>query len=131
MRSKVGRRLLQETPPEIKIFVRKYAQIIARVHELLAMKGLNQGDLARLMDKSPSEISRWLHGEHNLTLKSLAKLEAELGDEIFSVHPVAELHKELPRQSLIPKTVREMRKPTWMPLLATISQSPQLPEFVA
>jgi hypothetical protein len=32
------------------------------------------------MNKKPSEINKWLKGNHNLTLKTLAKLEAELGE---------------------------------------------------
>jgi transcriptional regulator with XRE-family HTH domain len=37
------------------------------------------------MGKKPSEISKWLNGEHNFTLRSLAKLEAELGEPIITV----------------------------------------------
>lgn len=35
------------------------------------------------MDKKPSEINKWLKGNHNLTLKTTAKLEAELGGTII------------------------------------------------
>lgn len=35
------------------------------------------------MDKKPSEINKWLKGNHNLTLKTLAKLEAELGEPLI------------------------------------------------
>jgi len=35
------------------------------------------------MKKKPSEINKWLKGNHNLTLKTLAKLEAELGEPII------------------------------------------------
>jgi transcriptional regulator with XRE-family HTH domain len=35
------------------------------------------------MNKKPSEINKWLKGNHNLTLKTLAKLEAELGEPII------------------------------------------------
>ncbi|MBK8153775.1 MAG: hypothetical protein IPK61_12500 [Saprospiraceae bacterium] len=37
------------------------------------------------MDKKPSEISKWLSGEHNFTLRSLAKLSAELGEPLMEV----------------------------------------------
>lgn len=85
MRSKVAQRILSETPDEIKIFTRMYADIIVRVNQLLRAKGLNQKDLAEKMEKRPSEINKWLIGEHNFTLRSLAKLEAELGDPIINV----------------------------------------------
>ena len=35
------------------------------------------------MKKRRSEINKWLKGNHNLTLKTLAKLEAELGEPII------------------------------------------------
>jgi transcriptional regulator with XRE-family HTH domain len=131
MKSKVGRRILEETPQEIKIFVRKYAQIIARVHELMAKQGLNQGDLARLLDKRPSEISRWLNGEHNLTLKSLVRLEAELGQDIFLVHKVDGQHTDLPKQSLKPQASAAMSETSWIPLQAMIAHSPKTVECLA
>ena len=40
-------------------------------------------DQAIRMNKKPSEINKWLKGNHNLTLKTLAKLEAELGEPII------------------------------------------------
>jgi transcriptional regulator with XRE-family HTH domain len=37
------------------------------------------------MSKKPSEINKWLKGNYNLTLETLAKLEAELGEPIISI----------------------------------------------
>jgi len=85
MRSKVADRMMAKMPEETKIFVDKYADIVVRVNQLLAEKGLSQKDLAEKMDKAPSEISKWLKGEHNFTLRSIAKLEAELGETILYV----------------------------------------------
>jgi transcriptional regulator with XRE-family HTH domain len=79
MRSKVAQRIQDETPPEVRIFVRHYTDIVVRIHELMQEKGFSQKDLALKMNKRPSEINKWLKGNHNLTLKTLAKLEAELG----------------------------------------------------
>ena len=79
MRSKVAQRIQDETPQEIRIFVRQYTDIVVRINELMQEKGYSQKDLAAKMNKKPSEINKWLKGNHNLTLKTLAKLEAELG----------------------------------------------------
>ncbi|MEO7212065.1 helix-turn-helix domain-containing protein [Mucilaginibacter sp.] len=79
MRSKVAQRIQDETPEEVRIFVRQYTDIVVRINELLQEKGYTQKDLAVKMNKKPSEINKWLKGNHNLTLKTLAKLEAELG----------------------------------------------------
>ena len=83
MRSKIAKKILSETPEEVKIFVRQYTDIVVRIHELMQLKGLTQKDLADRMDKKPSEINKWLKGNHNLTLKTIAKLEAELGGAII------------------------------------------------
>ena len=85
MRSKVAQRILAEIPEETKIFTRLYADIVLRVNQLLKEKGFSQKDLADKLEKRPSEINKWLIGEHNFTLRSLAKLEAELGETIINV----------------------------------------------
>lgn len=83
MRSKVAKRIQDETPEEVRIFVRQYTDIVVRIHEIMQAKGYTQKDLAERMQKKPSEINKWLKGNHNLTLKTLAKLEAELGEPII------------------------------------------------
>lgn len=85
MRSKVARRILAETPEETKIFVNLYADILVRIKQLLKEKELTQKSFAEKLDKRPSEINKWLTGEHNFTLKSLAKMQAELGEPIIYV----------------------------------------------
>ena len=133
MRSKIAQRILEETPLETKIFVRKYAEIIARVHEILQAQGLTQRQLAERMGKNPSELSRWLHGEHNLTLKSLAKLEAELGEEIISVRPRAGAAVALPKQNAVqtlhPTLVSSFQ--AWIPMLGFSISSPKMPTYIA
>jgi transcriptional regulator with XRE-family HTH domain len=83
MRSKVAKRIQDETPEEVRIFVRQYTDIVVRINEIMETKGYTQKDLADRMKKKPSEINKWLKGNHNLTLKTLAKLEAELGEPII------------------------------------------------
>lgn len=85
MRSKVFQRILDKTPKDIEIFARHYGDLVVRINSLLKEKGYTQKDLAEKLDKKPSEISKWLKGEHNFTLRSLAKLEAELGAPLFYV----------------------------------------------
>lgn len=85
MRSKVAKRIQSETPEEVRIFVRQYTDIVVRINELLKAKGYTQKDLAEKLNKRPSEINKWLKGNHNLTLKTIAKLEAQLGEPIIYV----------------------------------------------
>ena len=74
---------MANTPEETKRFVKKYGDIVVRVHQLLKEKGITQKELAEQMGKTPSEISKWLSGEHNFTLRSITRLEAELGEDII------------------------------------------------
>jgi transcriptional regulator with XRE-family HTH domain len=83
MRSKVASRIQEETPEEVRIFVRQYTDIVVRINQLMEARGYTQKQLAEKMSKKPSEINKWLKGNHNLTLKTLAKLEAELGEPII------------------------------------------------
>ncbi|AZI20419.1 MULTISPECIES: helix-turn-helix domain-containing protein [Chryseobacterium] len=85
MKSKIFKKILDETPLETKIFVEKYSDLIIRINQILRDKGISQKELAEGMDKKPAEISRWLSGNQNITLKSIAKLEAELGEPIIEI----------------------------------------------
>ncbi len=85
---------LTSIPADTKIFTHKLADIADRVDALLAQKGWSQKDLAREMGKQESEVSKWLTTPHNLTLKSIAKLEAALGAEIMQVAGSAQAGKQ-------------------------------------
>ena len=83
MRSEIAKKIQSETPEEVRIFVRQYTDIVVRINQLLKKKGYTQQELAAKMKKRPSEISKWLSGNHNLTLKTIAKLEAQFGEPII------------------------------------------------
>ena len=85
MKSSAVRRILADTPDEVRREVRRNADIVVRVHELIAERGMTQLELATGMGKKPSEISKWLSGHHNFTLRSIAKLESELNETILHV----------------------------------------------
>lgn len=85
MRSKILKQILDETPKETEIFVKMYGDIIVRVHQILMDKKISQKDLAERLGKTPSEVSKWLGGNHNFTLRSLSKLQAELDEIILYV----------------------------------------------
>lgn len=85
MRSKIFQEVLDETPKEVEIFVRLYADLVLRINEILREKGYSQKLLAEKLEKRPSEIHKWLNGGHNFTLRSIAKLEAELGEKLLEV----------------------------------------------
>lgn len=77
--------------PEIHRFVEKNLAITEKVRLALEQKGWKSQDLAKAMGKSPSEVSKWLSGLHNLTLKSLIKMEFVLGIDLINIDPVKEV----------------------------------------
>lgn len=85
MKNKFFKKVLDETPAEVEIYVRLYADLVLRIHQVMKEKGLNQKELAAKLEKKPSEISKWLNGEHNFTFKSVAKLQAVLGASLLEV----------------------------------------------
>lgn len=60
-------------------------QIVDRIHEILAEKGLKQKDLAMLLDKKEAEISKWMRGTHNFTIETLVAIERALQAPILQV----------------------------------------------
>lgn len=71
------------SPDDVRQFVAKNFDISEQVTHLLDRKGWSQKDLALAVGKSESEISRWLCGTHNITLRSIARMEAALGEDII------------------------------------------------
>ena len=98
MRSEVLQKIIDETPDEVKIFVDKYTDLVIRINQILHEKGYTQKSLAGKMNKNPSEIHKWLNGNHNFTLRSIAKLEAELGETLLEVPRRKPAVKITPRQ---------------------------------
>lgn len=53
--------------------------IVDRIHSILVEKGLKQKDLANLLGKKESEISKWMRGTHNFTIETIISIENVLG----------------------------------------------------
>lgn len=83
MASKYLDNALAEVSPENRVFVKKNLDITEEVMAVLARKGMTQRDLALKLGKSEPEVSRMLSGLHNFTLKTIAKLEVALGEDII------------------------------------------------
>lgn len=59
--------------------------IANRIYDILESKNMTQKDLAQLMGKTETEVSRWLSGTHNLTVATLCKISKALGEEVVKV----------------------------------------------
>lgn len=71
--------------PEVRRRVDLSFLIIDRIHNILEEKGLRQKDLANLLGKKESEISRWMQGTHNFTIDTILSIENALGFPILQV----------------------------------------------
>ncbi|MCF1715236.1 helix-turn-helix transcriptional regulator [Flavihumibacter sp. RY-1] len=100
---------------EDKLFVDKSMEIAHFISVLLETKNLKQKDLAVLMGKSEAEISKLLGGMHNFTLRTIAKIEAALGEKVIYT----------PREKLVQIKFTEHFSPvgiTKMNIHATVSE---------
>ena len=59
--------------------------IIDRIHSILQERGLKQKDLADMLGKKESEISKWMRGTHNFTIDTISMIEKALGQPILQV----------------------------------------------
>ena len=94
MTSKLHEKLRERVTPEGQAFIAMSVNLVKRITELMEEKNISKKQLADEMRKSPSEISKWLSGMHNFTLKSLAKLESVLGASIISTETERLTEKE-------------------------------------
>jgi ribosome-binding protein aMBF1 (putative translation factor) len=79
----------QPSSSDIERYVDINLDISEQVMEHLEKKGWTQKDLASKLGKSEAEVSKWLSGIHNLTLKSISKMESVLGEHIIMTPQVA------------------------------------------
>ena len=86
---------------DVDISVKQSFDIVDRIHEILVKQGKEQKDLAHLLGKSESEISKWMSGTHNFTLNTLGKIKAVLGESIIEVISEKQLEKQVEK----PRTI--------------------------
>ena len=49
------------------------------IQDILIEKNMKKKDLATMLNKNASEISKWLSGDHNFTIDTLSEIGAALG----------------------------------------------------
>ena len=71
--------------PEMKRQMELSVKIANRIYEIMEEKGLSQKDLATLLGKTETEVSRWLSGTHNMTMATIAKISEALDTDIIRI----------------------------------------------
>lgn len=81
----------QEHEPDLDILEEAaLAMAQAALQNAINRSGISRAELARRLNRPPSFITRMLSGNHNLTVKTMARALAACGREIrFSSEPLA------------------------------------------
>lgn len=90
-------RVISETPKDLELYVNLSLEISNRLAYILKQKGLSQKEFAKKMGKTEAEVCRWLAGTQNLTIRTIAKIEAELGVSLIQVTQNSTEEKALPK----------------------------------
>ncbi len=77
--------MVSQVPPEIKEEINLSFAISNKIDSLMQERGLSKKQFADQLGKRPSEITRWLSGQHNFTVSTLAMLSTFFGKSIISV----------------------------------------------
>ena len=84
-------RIVRSIPAEVSAEVDMEMALSDHIYELMTACGLTKAEFARAIGKRPCEITKWLSGQHNFTIKTLAMLSAFFGESIISVNKICPL----------------------------------------
>ncbi len=59
--------------------------IADKIDAILHEKNISQKQLAKKMGKTEAEVSRWLGGTHNFTIRTIAKISDALGVKLLTI----------------------------------------------
>lgn len=79
------REMVKQVPPQIIEELNLSFAISNRIDALMRERGLTKKQFADQIGKRPSEVTRWLSGQHNFTISTLAMLSTFFGKSIISV----------------------------------------------
>lgn len=72
-------------PNELKVQIDLSFAIADKIANVLEERGMTNKEFAKLVGKTEAEVSRWLGGTHNFTLKTIARISSALDCEIIKV----------------------------------------------
>lgn len=79
------REIVSQVPTEIKMEIDLSFAIAERIDNLIIKKGLSKKEFAEAIGRRPSEVTKWLSGQHNFTIRTLAMLSAFFEESIIIV----------------------------------------------
>ncbi len=83
--SRTLKEILGPIPNAVQMKIDYSIQISDRIESLMQERGLSKKQFADALGKRPSEVTKWLSGQHNFTLATLSMLSAFFGQSIITV----------------------------------------------
>lgn len=77
--------MLGPIPESVKKETELSFEISDRIFELMKERGLSKKQFADVIGRRPSEITKWLSGQHNFTIATLCMLSTFFGQPIITV----------------------------------------------
>ena len=77
------KQMVAEVPADVKIEVDLSFAIADRIDALIKKKGLTKKEFADSIGKRPSEVTKWLSGQHNFTIRTFAMLSAYFDEALI------------------------------------------------
>ena len=77
--------ILGKVPDELQQEVNLSFNISDRIDFLMKERGLTKKQFAEALGRRPSEITKWLSGQHNFTIATLAMISTFFGKPIITV----------------------------------------------
>ena len=82
------KKVLENTDPATKQRVDNRMYLAVKIQDILTERGMKKKELAALLNKNASEISKWLSGDHNFTIDTLSEIGAALGVNLLQNEPL-------------------------------------------
>lgn len=79
------REAVANVPEDVRLETDWSFAISDKIADALEKKGMTQKMFAKQIGKTETEVSRWLSGTHNFTLRTIAKISSVLGTNIITV----------------------------------------------
>ena len=77
--------MLSSVPANIQQEVDLEIALSNRINDLMTERGLSKLEFANALGKRPSEVTKWLSGQHNFTIRTISLLSAFFGKSIIQV----------------------------------------------
>lgn len=74
-----------ESTKEVKLYVNYRIDISLRIFDIMKEKNISVKELSKLTGKSQSTVRNWLVPINNFTIKTIATIEAALGEKLINV----------------------------------------------